>query len=174
MTERQLELVSDGTWEPIRVLFVCLGNICRSPLAEAVFRHQVEARGWADRFDIDSAGTSGWHRGAPPDARSAETARRRGIELTGGSRKVAASDLRRFHYVIAMDEENLDALRELQASAGGTAQVRRLREFEPRAASLDVPDPYYGGPGGFEEVHDIVERGCAGLLAHIAAEHGLR
>src|SRR3954449_7287048 len=77
MTERQLELVSDGTWEPIRVLFVCLGNICRSPLAEAVFRHQVEERGWADRFEIDSAGTSGWHRGAPPDARSAEVARRR-------------------------------------------------------------------------------------------------
>ena len=174
MTEKQLELVGDGTWEPIRVLFVCLGNICRSPLAEAVFRHLVEERGWADRFDIDSAGTSGWHRGAPPDARSAGTARRRGIEVTGASRKVVAADLRRFHYVIAMDEENLDTLRELQASAGGTAQVRRLREFEPRAASLDVPDPYYGGPRGFEDVHDIVERGCAGLLAYIAAEHGLR
>jgi protein-tyrosine phosphatase len=174
MVERQLELVSDGTWEPIRVLFVCLGNICRSPLAEAVFRHRVEERGWTDRLEIDSAGTSGWHRGAPPDSRSAEVARRRGIEVAGASRKVVAADLRRFHYVIAMDEENLDALRELQASAGGTAQVRRLREFEPRAASLDVPDPYYGGPRGFEEVHDIVERACAGLLAHIAAEHGLR
>jgi protein-tyrosine phosphatase len=174
MAERQLELVSDGTWEPIRVLFVCLGNICRSPLAEAVFRHLVEERGWADRFEIDSAGTSGWHRGAPPDARSAETARRRGIEVAGASRKVVSADLRRFHYVIAMDEENLDALRELQVSAGDAAQVRRLREFEPRAASLDVPDPYYGGPRGFEDVHDIVERGCAGLLTHIAAEHGLR
>lgn len=174
MTERQLELVNDGTWEPIRVLFVCLGNICRSPLAEAVFRHLVAERGWTDRFDIDSAGTSGWHRGAPPDARSTETARRRGITLAGGSRKVTSMDLRRFHYVIAMDEENLDALRELQAAAGGTAQVRRLREFEPGAASLDVPDPYYGGPRGFEEVHDIVERACAGLLAHVAAEHGLR
>jgi len=174
MTERQLELVSDGTWEPIRVLFVCLGNICRSPLAEAVFRHVVDERGWTERFEIDSAGTSGWHRGAPPDARSAETAWRRGIEVAGASRKVVAADLRRFDYVIAMDEENLDALRELQASAGGTAQVRRLREFEPSAASLDVPDPYYGGHRGFEDVHDIVERGCAGLLAHIAAEHGLR
>jgi protein-tyrosine phosphatase len=174
MGDPQLRLVNDGTWEPIRVLFVCLGNICRSPLAEAVFRHLVEERGWTDRFEIDSAGTSGWHRGAPPDARSAEVARRRGIELTGGSRKVVAADLRRFHYVIAMDAENHAALRELQASAGGTAQVRRLREFEPRAASLDVPDPYYGGPRGFEDVHDIVERGCAGLLAHIAAEHGLR
>jgi len=172
--ERQLELVGDGTWEPIRVLFVCLGNICRSPLAEAVFRHLVDERGWTERFEIDSAGTSGWHRGSPPDARSTEVARRRGIALTGGSRKVVAADLRRFHYVIAMDEENLDALRELRASSGGTAQVRRLRELEPGAASLDVPDPYYGGPRGFEDVHDIVERACAGLLAHIAAEHGLR
>jgi protein-tyrosine phosphatase len=170
----QLKLVDDGTWEPIRVLFVCLGNICRSPLAEAVFRHRVDERGWTERFEIDSAGTSGWHRGAPPDARSAETARRRGIEVAGASRKVVAADLRRFDYVIAMDEENLDALRELQASTGGTAQVRRLREFEPRAASLDVPDPYYGGPRGFEDVHDIVDRACAGLLDHIAAEHGLR
>ena len=172
--ERQLELVGDGTWEPIRVLFVCLGNICRSPLAEAVFRHLVDERGWTERFEIDSAGTSGWHRGSPPDARSTEVARRRGIALTGGSRKVVAADLRRFHYVIAMDEENLDALRELQASSGGTAQVRRLREFEPCAASLDVPDPYYGGPRGFDDVHDIVERASAGLLAHIAAEHELR
>ena len=167
MVERQLELVSDGTWEPIRVLFVCLGNICRSPLAEAVFRHRVEERGWTDRFEIDSAGTSGWHRGAPPDARSAEVARRRGIEVAGASRRVVAADLRRFHYVIAMDEENLDALRELQASAGGTAQVRRLREFEPRAASLDVPDPYYGGPHGFDRVLDQVEAACRGLLDEV-------
>src|SRR5687768_9224322 len=103
MTEPQLELKADGTWKPIRVLFVCLGNICRSPLAEAVFRHQVAERGWTDRFDIDSAGTSGWHRGAPPDARSTETARLRGIELAGRSRRVSAADLRSFDYVIAMD-----------------------------------------------------------------------
>ena len=174
MTEPQLELKADGTWKPIRVLFVCLGNICRSPLAEAVFRHQVAERGWTDRFDIDSAGTSGWHRGAPPDARSTETAHRRGIELAGRSRRVTASDLRGFDYVIAMDAENRAALDELAAHSGGTAQVHQLREFEPGAASLDVPDPYYGGPRGFDEVHDIVERGCAGLLAHIAAERGLK
>jgi len=174
MEETQLELKDDGTWRPIRVLFVCLGNICRSPLAEAVFRHLVEARGWAERFDVDSAGTSGWHRGSPPDPRSTETARRRGITLAGGSRKVTAADLRGFDYVIAMDAENEAALRELHAQSGGTAQVRRLREFEADAGSLDVPDPYYGGPRGFDDVHDIVERGCAGLLAHIAAERGLR
>jgi protein-tyrosine phosphatase len=170
----QLKLVDDGTWEPIRVLFVCLGNICRSPLAEAVFRHQVAERGWTDRFEIDSAGTSGWHRGAPPDRRSAETARRRGIELEGASRKVAAADLRRFDYVIAMDAENRAALYELHAASGGTAEIRQIREFEPGATSLDVPDPYYGGPRGFEDVHDIVERASAGLLAHVAAQRGLR
>ena len=170
----QLKLVDDGTWEPIRVLFVCLGNICRSPLAEAVFRHRVDERGWTDRFEIDSAGTSGWHRGSPPDRRSAETARRRGIEVAGASRRVTAADLRRFDYVIAMDAENRAALDELRESAGGTAEVRQLREFEPGADSPDVPDPYYGGPRGFEDVHDIVERGCAGLLEHIAAERGLR
>jgi len=174
MTEPQLDLQPDGTWQPIRVLFVCLGNICRSPLAEAVFRHLVDQRGWTDRFDIDSAGTSGWHRGAPPDARSTETARRRGITLAGRSRKVVASDLRTFDYVIAMDAENRAALDELRGRSGGTAQLRQLREFEPDADSLDVPDPYYGGPRGFDDVHDIVERGCAGLLAHIAAERGLR
>jgi protein-tyrosine phosphatase len=174
MTETQLELKDDGTWRPIRVLFVCLGNICRSPLAEAVFRHLVDERGWADRFEIDSAGTSGWHRGSPPDARSTETARRRGITLAGRSRKVTAADLRSFDYVIAMDAENRAALGELHAHSGGTAEVRLLREFERDADSLDVPDPYYGGPRGFDDVHDIVERGCAGLLAHVAAERGLR
>src|SRR5688500_16858877 len=107
--------------DPIRVLFVCLGNICRSPLAEAVFRHQVQERGLADRFDIDSAGTSGYHRGSPPDRRSAETARRRGIELTGRSRSVAAEDLRRFDYVIAMDAENEAELRDLLRASGGSS-----------------------------------------------------
>lgn len=170
----QLKLVDDGSWEPIRVLFVCLGNICRSPLAEAVFRHQVAERGWTDRFEIDSAGTSGWHRGAPPDARSAETARRRGITLTGASRRVTGADLRRCDYVIAMDAGNRDALEELRAATGGTAELRLLREFEPGARSLDVPDPYYGGPRGFDDVHDIVERATAGFLAHVAAERGLR
>lgn len=174
MADSQMEMKPDGTWRPIRVLFVCLGNICRSPLAEAVFRHMVEVRGWTERFEIDSAGTSGWHRGSPPDPRSTETARRRGITLAGGSRKVTAADLRTFDYLIAMDAENRAGLGELHAQSGGTAEVRRLREFEPGAGSLDVPDPYYGGPRGFDDVHDIVERGCAGLLAHIAAERGLR
>lgn len=159
--------------DPIRVLFVCLGNICRSPLAEAVFRHQVRQAGLHDRFEIDSAGTSGYHRGSPPDRRSADTARRRGIEITGRSRSVAADDLRRFHYVIAMDAENEAELRALLSRSGGAARVHRLREWDPRPDHGDVPDPYYGGPRGFEDVHDIVERASAAFLQHVVREHGL-
>jgi protein-tyrosine phosphatase len=160
--------------EPVRVLFVCLGNICRSPLAEAVFRHQVRERGMEDAFEIDSAGTSGYHDGEPPDRRSSETARRRGVALAGRSRKLHALDLQAFDYVIAMDAENLGEIQALRETAGGRAEVRRLREFEAEAAALDVPDPYYGGPRGFDDVHDIVERACAGLLEHILAERGRR
>ncbi len=159
--------------EPVRVLFVCLGNICRSPLAEAVFRQQVAERGLQDRFEIDSAGTSGYHDGAPPDRRSTETARRRGVELTGRSRRVSPDDLRRFDYVIAMDAENEAALRDLLAGSGGAARVHRLREWDPRPDGGDVPDPYYGGPRGFDDVHDIVERASAGFLEHVVQAHGL-
>jgi protein-tyrosine phosphatase len=159
--------------DPIRVLFVCLGNICRSPLAEAVFRHQVRERGLEHRFHIDSAGTSGYHRGSPPDRRSAETARRRGIELTGKSRSVTPDDLSRFDYVIAMDAENEAELRRLLRASRGGARVHRLREWDPEPGDGDVPDPYYGGPRGFEDVHDIVERASAAFLVHVVREHGL-
>lgn len=155
------------------MLFVCLGNICRSPLAENVFRQQVEARGVADWFEIDSAGTSGYHRGAPPDRRSAETARRRGLELVGASRQLTAQDLRRYDWVIAMDAENLDAIEALGSATGGTARIHRLREWDPESGGvLDVPDPYYGGDRGFEDVHDMVERSCAALLDHLLRERG--
>ena len=156
---------------PTRVLFVCLGNICRSPLAEAVFRHKVRERGVEGDFEIDSAGTSGYHSGAAPDRRSAETARRRGVELAGQSRQLGAEDLRRFDYVIAMDGENLREIRALEAEAGGTARIHRLREWDPARSGADVPDPYYGGTGGFDEVHDIVDRSCEALLDHLLAEH---
>ncbi|HET6763678.1 MAG TPA: low molecular weight protein-tyrosine-phosphatase [Longimicrobiaceae bacterium] len=158
----------------VSVLFVCLGNICRSPLAEAVFRHLVRERGLEDRFVVDSAGTSGWHTGAAPDARSTETARRRGILLTGSSRKLTAADLEAFDYVIAMDAENVDGIMSLVRKAGGArARVHRLREWDPRPDDGDVPDPYYGGERGFDHVQDIVERSCAALLDHIVAEHGV-
>jgi protein-tyrosine phosphatase len=155
---------------PVRGLFVCLGNICRSPLAEGVFRALLRERGLEDRFEVDSAGISAYHAGSPPDRRSAETARRRGVLLEGRSRPFSADDLRRFDWVIAMDEENLEGIQALERRAGGAARVHRLREWDPEGGGLDVPDPYYGGPRGFEDVHDIVERSCAAFLDHLLAE----
>jgi protein-tyrosine phosphatase len=160
--------------EPTRLLFVCYGNICRSPLAEAVFRAQVEARGVADRFEIDSAGTSGHNAGLPPDARSAAVARGRGVELGGAARAITAADLERFDYVVVMDAENLRQIELLrERSGGGRARVHRLREWDAArgdAHDLDVPDPYYGGHSGFEHVHDLVERAAAALLDELLQE----
>ena len=157
--------------ERISVVFVCLGNICRSPLAEALFRHQVRQRGWEQRFEIDSAGTSAYHAGDPPDTRSAETARRRGVELTGTARQLQRADLDRFDYVVVMDEENLAKVERLRGDGTVRARIHRLREFDPAAAGdLNVPDPYFGGPSGFEDVHEMVERSTAALLDRIAHE----
>ncbi len=153
-----------------RVLFVCLGNICRSPLAEAVFRHQVRERGLEDQFEIDSAGTSNYHIGDPPDRRSAATAKKYGIHVTGRGRQISDEDLRTFDYVIVMDAQNLADVERLKAASGGTAKVHRLREWDPESGSPDVPDPYYGGADGFEDVHAIVERSSAALLDHLLAE----
>ena len=153
------------------MLFVCLGNICRSPLAEGVFRQLLEERGVAAEFEVDSAGTSGYHDGDPADPRTAAVARRRGVSLTSISRRITAQDLARFDHIIVMDEENLAAVQRLAERAGADVEIRRLREFDPDADSLDVPDPYYEGPDGFEHVHDIVERACAGLVEHLVQEH---
>ena len=152
------------------VLFVCLGNICRSPLAECVFRHLTRERGVEHLFEVDSAGTSGWHDGDPPDSRSVATARARGVEVAGRSRKIRGEDLERFDYVIAMDSENLANILRLQDSIGGGARVHLLREWDPGADTMDVPDPYYERTRGFEDVQDIVERSCAALLDHLMSQ----
>jgi protein-tyrosine phosphatase len=160
--------------ERIGVLFVCLGNICRSPLAEGVFRDQVERSGLSDRFDIDSAGTSSYHTGDSPDPRTVEVAARRGLELRHAARQLRRADLERFHYVVVMDGSNQSRVQRLADEAPGRAEVLLLRRFDPEAdGELDVPDPYFGGPDGFEQVHDMVERSCSELLAHIRDEHDL-
>jgi protein-tyrosine phosphatase len=148
------------------ILFVCLGNICRSPLAEGVLRHLARARGIEGELVIDSAGTGAWHVGEPPDRRAAEVARRHGIELTSRARQVEAGDAHRFDLVVAMDRSNLKALEELfgRDRAEG-AEVRLFRDFDPQASGpADVPDPYFGGDEGFEAVHAMVVRGCSALL----------
>lgn len=152
------------------VLFVCLGNICRSPLAEGVFRHLVAERGLEDHFTIDSAGTGGWHVGSPPDERSVRVAAAHGVPLDGSARQVQAADLDSFDIILAMDTENLEDLQRLAAASDGRARLHLLRAFDPEADHLDVPDPYYGGPSGFEDTYRMVRRACEGLLERLTEE----
>jgi protein-tyrosine phosphatase len=146
------------------VLFVCLGNICRSPLAEGVFRHLARERGIEDELRIESAGTGAWHVGEPPDPRSIEVARGRGVSLDGQcARQVRPSDLIEFDYVVAMDRQNLRELERLRDEHGGDAVVLLLREHDPEPGD-EVPDPYFGGPDGFDRVYDMIHRAAAALL----------
>jgi protein-tyrosine phosphatase len=155
---------------PFRVLFVCLGNICRSPTAEGAMRALVRDAGLGDSIEIDSAGTGGWHVGSPPDPRAVAAAGARGIALEGLARQVRQDDFEHFDLLLAMDRSNLRELRQMASGEEQRAKVRLLREFDPAGTGdgdLDVPDPYYGAPGGFEEVLDLVQAACAGLLAQI-------
>ena len=147
------------------VLFVCMGNICRSPAAEIVFRKRVDEAGLTDRIRIDSAGTTGYHTGKGPDPRMAATLKSRGYPIAGRARQVTAADLADFDLVLAADEENLADLHRLDRGGIHRAKLRLLVEFCERHRAPRVPDPYYGGPQGFEEVADLVEDACGGLLA---------
>lgn len=158
------------------MLFVCLGNICRSPLAEGVFVQLLEEEGLDDRVEVDSAGTGAYHVGESPDPRSVEVARRNGVALRGQARQAVADDLEQFDYVVAMDRSNLRNLRSLVPGGGATARLHLLREFDPKAdgeADRDVPDPYYGGADGFDKVYEMVDRSCRALLEKIRSEHGI-
>jgi len=157
---------------PIRVLFVCLGNICRSPTAQGVFAKVVSDAGLAERIEIDSAGTHAYHVGEPPDERAQATARRRGIDLSRQrARRAIREDFERFDYLLTMDRENDAWMREL--CPPGRDLERRLRlfmEFAPALDLAEVPDPYYGGANGFERVFDLVEEAARGLLDEIRRE----
>ncbi|POF32661.1 low molecular weight protein-tyrosine-phosphatase [Roseibium marinum] len=144
---------------PRSVLFVCLGNICRSPLAEGVFRSLVGEAGLSERFTIDSAGTGAWHIGNPPDPRSIDIAAKYGIDLSAQrARQVVPADFTRFDTILAMDADNLSTLR--SGTSSGTARIRLLLGDPP----MDVPDPYFGGPDGFEHVYRLVRSGCEQFL----------
>jgi protein-tyrosine phosphatase len=151
-----------------RILFVCMGNICRSPTAEGVMHRLVRDEGLDDRIEIDSAGTGGWHVGHPPDRRATEAARRRGIELDGSARQFdPARDFDRFDLILAMDDSNARDLERLAPDEEARAKIRLFREFDPAShdePDLDVPDPYYGGEQGFEHVLDLVDAAARGLL----------
>ena len=148
----------------MRILFVCMGNICRSPSAEGVFRSLLAARAPQLAVEIDSAGTHDYHVGAAPDDRSIEAARRRGIDLSSlRARTVRTADFEYYDLILAMDEQNLRELRR-RAPAAGHDRIRLMMEFAPSSGTRAVPDPYYGGPQGFEQVLDLLEDAAAGLL----------
>ena len=152
---------------PTRVLFVCMGNICRSPTAEGVFRQLARARGVADRFEVDSCGTGAWHAGEPADARARATAARHGVDLDGRARGIERDDLERFDHIVCMDEDNRQNLIELGAP---DAKVRLLLESIPDLPVTEVPDPYYGGEEGFETVFQLVLRACEALLDELVSD----
>ena len=151
----------------VRVLFVCMGNICRSPTAEGVFRHLIRQEGLAQRIQTDSAGTHAYHIGEPPDRRAQSTAVKRGIDISDlRARKVTGVDFDEFHYVLAMDNENLSRLLEL-CPPRHHERVHLFMDFAQHLGDTEVPDPYYGGQRGFDHVFDLVEAASRGLLTDI-------
>ena len=157
---------------PIRLCFVCLGNICRSPTAAAVMAHKVRGAGLEDAIEVESAGTGGWHIGEPPDRRAAAEARRRGIPMTNAAKQFGRSDFDDYDLVLAMDAQNARDLREIAPDAEARAKVRLLRSFAPGMdpdGDMAVPDPYFGGDDGFTTVFDLIDAACAGLLDHLRA-----
>ncbi len=157
----------------VRVLFVCLGNICRSPTAEGVFRALVESQGLTGKIEIDSAGTHAYHVGQGPDPRAQEAAARRGIDLSRlRGRRATAADIEEFDYVLAMDEDNYANLLHI-APMQYESRVRLLMAFAPERPEDEVPDPYFGGEGGFDRVLDMIEDAARGLLADIRRQHNI-
>jgi protein-tyrosine phosphatase len=163
----------------IRVSFVCLGNICRSPMAEGVFRHLVEQAGLAEQFQIESAGIGGWHTGQAPDLRAQATARTHGLTLINRAQQFRPADFARLDVILALDGEVASELRRMAPSARERDKVHLLREYDPllaakpgdkrRDTELDVPDPYYGGVEGFEDAYLMIERSSRRLLESLTA-----
>jgi protein-tyrosine phosphatase len=156
-----------------RLLFVCLGNICRSPAAEGVFLHLIAREGLEDRFLVDSAGTGGWHAGNPADRRMRAAAERRGIHLPSRARQIALADFTAFDRILTMDDDNLRNVRSLARELGerpGLARIEPMTSHCRLHQAREVPDPYYGGEQGFEQVLDLLEDACAGLLETLLRE----
>lgn len=147
-----------------RILFVCLGNICRSPAAEIILRKQVADAGWAEEFEIDSAGTIDHHQGAPPDPRMSESLRQKGFTIQGHSRQIQPDDLVSFDLIVTMDESNFSDVQSLDKTGRLHSKIRPFVSFCRHHDDLRVPDPYYGGQRGFDHVIRMLEDGCKGIL----------
>ncbi|NIQ00894.1 MAG: low molecular weight phosphotyrosine protein phosphatase [Nitrospinaceae bacterium] len=162
-----------ATSKPYEICFVCLGNICRSPLAEGVFQALVSEQDLENQIFIHSAGTGNWHVGSPPDQRMQATARSKGITLTSRAQQIQPGDIRRFDLILAMDQSNLEAMQYMCSPETADRKIRLFRSFDPLAdGDLDVPDPYYGGGAGFEHVYQIVHRTCPPLLDYVKSQLG--
>jgi len=148
---------------PYRVLFVCLGNICRSPTAEGLFQHQVHQSGLGAYFEIDSAGTSAWHEGEPANSKSRQTAQRHGVDVLSRSRPIRYSDFDYYDLILAMDAQNLSDLKELTKQEEHHRKIKLMRSYDPQGNG-DVPDPYYDTLDGFEQVFHLLDRSCRTLL----------
>ena len=156
----------------MKVLFVCLGNICRSPAAEGVFLHLLEERGLSDHFVVDSAGTGGWHVGNPADRRMQAAANRRGIQLPSRARQISLDDFLSFDLVLTMDKDNLAAVQGLarEANSRARASIKPMLSYARRYSEKEVPDPYNGGDAGFEHVLDLLEDACTNLLDELSQQ----
>jgi protein-tyrosine phosphatase len=157
----------------MRIIFVCQGNIIRSPLAENIFQHLAQELGVLDKYELDSGGTSAYHVGEPPDRRMRQVASENGFEYTGEAKQFWAEDFDRFDLVIAMDKSNQRYLEMKSFTEEQRSKIRLIREYDPQGGGgLDVPDPYYGGLDGFEKTFEIVKRSCQGLLEALESEKG--
>ena len=155
-----------------KLLFVCLGNICRSPSAENIMNHLIKEAGWEDKITCDSAGTSGYHIGASPDRRMSSAAKKRGLKLEGKARKLTPSDLQRFDLILAMDRENYQDILYLDREGKYEDKVRLICDFANHKTDKEIPDPYYGGQDGFNYVMDLLFDACGGLLDYIISSEG--
>jgi len=158
----------------VRVLFVCLGNICRSPAAEGIMQKLVEKNGLGDFIEVDSAGTSGWHEGELPDERMREHGEKRDYSFGSRARKFRSSDFKEFDYIIVMDKNNYNNVKSMADGKEQIGKIRMMTDYSMQYSHHDyVPDPYYGGASGFELVLDLLEDACEGLLQTIKKEHSL-
>jgi protein-tyrosine phosphatase len=155
----------------IRVLFVCLGNICRSPLAEAIFKEKISQKGLDHVFEADSCGTSNYHIGGPPDPRTLANALKNGIRIDHCGRQLAEEDLENFDFVLAMDNSNLRNILRLSNAGQHSKKISLMRDFDPLAKGHEVPDPYFGGEQGFQEVYEILDRSIENFIHHVEANY---
>jgi protein-tyrosine phosphatase len=153
---------------PKRICFICLGNIIRSPLAENLFKHLASQAGAGEKYEVSSAGMDDWHVGEPPDDRMRRVAARRGLVYNGRARQFQRRDFDRYDLIVAMDLENRKALLDLARSDQDREKIHLLREYDPHGGpNIPVPDPYYGGPSGFDEVYTVIERSVRGLFENL-------